>query len=90
MKRKVLIYNMRKKSKVFLGKSNALKNYCKDKQGVLKAIRSCESCIHYYSDVNCDNEYCHNTLVTSFDYIEDGSKTYCCYWIPPWVQLDNN
>lgn len=51
----------------------------------LRAIRNCNNCKYEYSDEGEKEEYCHNNSVTKFDMVDDGTKKFCTYWKPNWI-----
>lgn len=75
----------KKKNKRF-GFQN-LKREVAKKPSLIRSIRRCETCKFYWSD-NPDNpkekDTCHCGDVTSFDFINDGTRCYCCFWLPSW------
>lgn len=64
-----------------------LKREVSKKPSLIKSIRRCESCKFYWSDDE-DNpnekEVCHCDSVTSFDFISEDTRSYCCFWTPVW------
>lgn len=63
-----------------------LKKQCKNNKSLLRSMRRCDSCRFFYADENSPEEVCHNNSVTQFDFIDEGTRCYCCYWQPTWEE----
>lgn len=63
-----------------------LKKQCKDNSTLIRSMRRCDSCYYYYATETELEESCHNSSVTSFDFIDEGTRCYCCYWKPSWSE----
>lgn len=72
----------KKKNKRF-GFQN-LKREVAKKPSLIRSIRRCDTCKYYWSDNPDEKDTCHCTDVTSFDFINEGTRCYCCFWMPSW------
>lgn len=64
----------------------AFRDEVKGTQYKLRNIRDCKSCASFFEDTEGDEEYCHDSSVTSYDMVNEDNKTYCSFWRPMWVK----